>query len=220
MSGRCKIGTAVLAAATVLSPGVAGASVLKKHTRAGRAAARAELIGRGVLGEGWYVSAAAPKAVPALTCGAFDPRVSGATEIGAAASPTFTQSADGPFLAQVSYAYSSPTQQRAVWGAVVRPGLERCLEDSLVHGSANGVSFRASSVRRLSLAGVPGHSALYRVSGTASAPDQSVPVYLDVILVGRGAGVSELSLSTSLQPPGHHLELRLARAISRRMAAG
>jgi hypothetical protein len=219
MSGGCKIGTAVLAAA-VLSPGVAGATVLKKHTRAGRAAARAELIGRRVLGEGWYVSAPAPKTVPALTCGAFDPRVSGATEIGAATSATFTRSANGPFLAQVSYAYTSPTQQRAVWGAVVRPGLGRCLKSSLVHGSADGVSFRVSSVRRLSLAGVPEQSALYRVSGTATAPDQSVPVYLDVILVGRGAGVSELSLSTFLQPPGHRLELRLARAISRRMATG
>jgi hypothetical protein len=217
-SGKITALAGVAAVAVSLS-GVAAASVLKKHTRAGQARARADLIGRAVLGSGWYASAPTPKSVPALTCSAFDPTVRGATEIGAAASATFTQNPSGPFVAQESYVYGAPAEQRLVWGAVVRTRLGRCLKASLVHGGANGVTFTATGVRRLSLAGVPGRSALFRVSGDATAPYQSVPVFLDVILVGRGAGISELSLSSFIEPAGHRLELRLARAIARRMTA-
>jgi hypothetical protein len=213
-------GLAAFVAAAIVSGGVASASVPQGHTRAGQARAQAELLRRSQLGAGWFVSSPAPRHVPALTCSAFDPTVSGATEVGAAASTTFAQSTNGPFAAQVSYAYATPAQQLSVWRAVVRPALGRCFRASLVQGSGHGVTFTATGVKHLSLPGVPGRSAEFRVTGVATAPNQSVPVYLDAILIGRGAGISELSLSTFLQPVGHRAELRLARAISQRMAGG
>jgi hypothetical protein len=220
MSWRGTTSGVIILAAAVTGGGAAGAAVVQKHTPAGRAAARSALIGRAVFGRGWHVSATAPRSVPPLTCSAFDPHVARATEVGAAASATFAESSNGPFVAQVSYAYTTSAQRRAVWSAVVRPGLGRCLRASLVHGSTRGVTFKATGVRQLSLPGVPSQSTVFRVSGDATATDQSVPVYLDVIIVGRGTGISELSLSTFMEPAGHGLELRLARAISRRMAAG
>jgi hypothetical protein len=204
----------------MVSGGVAVASVHQGHTGAGQAQAQDVLLRRSQLGAGWFVSSPAARHVPALTCSAFDPAVSGATEVGAAASATFTQSSNGPFAAQVSYAYATPAQQLSVWRAVVRAALGRCFKASLLHGSGHGVTFTASGVKRLSPPAVPGRSAEYRVTGVATVPDQSVPVYLDAILIGRGAGISELSLSTFLQPEAHRTELRLARAISQKMAGG
>jgi hypothetical protein len=211
-------GLGAFVAAAIVSGGVASASIPQGHTQAGEARARAELLARSQLGPGWFVSSAARRHVPALTCSTFAPAVQGATEVGAAASPTFAQSTNGPFAAQVSYAYATPAQQLSVWRAVVRAALGRCFKASLLHGSGHGVTFTASGVKRLSLLGVPGRSAEYRVTGVATVPDQSVPVYLDAILIGRGAGISELSLSTFLRPEAHRTELRLARAISQKMA--
>jgi hypothetical protein len=204
----------------MVSGGVAVASVHLGHTGAGQARAQGALLRRTQLGAGWSVSSPAPRHVPALTCSAFDPAVSGATEVGAAASATFAQSANGPFAAQVSYAYATPAQQLSVWRAVVRPALGRCFRASILHGSGRGVTFTATGVKRLSLPGVPGRSAEYRVTGVATAPNQSVPVYLDAIIIGGGAGISALSLSTFLQPATPGTELRLARAMARQMAAG
>jgi hypothetical protein len=58
------------------------------------------------------------------------------------------------------------------------------------------------------------------VTGTASTTAQKVTVYLDMIVVGHGTGVSQISLTTFSQPPRRSLELRLARLIARRLPAG
>jgi len=60
----------------------------------------------------------------------------------------------------------------------------------------------------------------YRVTGTATVPYQTVNVYLDVLLLGAGDSVTELSISSFLEPPSRALERRLAKTVAGRIAAG
>lgn len=212
--------TIAAALVVAISAGGAAASVTERPTGAGEARARAELLRQSELGAGWKVSAPAPKNAPALTCGVFHPGVSGVTEQGAAASPTFAQTSSGPFLGQVSHVYASADQGLAVWRRIALPGLGRCAEQSLDHGGGHGVSLRATGLRPLSLVGLAARVWAYRVTGVASAASESVPVYLDVIVLGHGTGISQISLSSFLAPVTARLELRLARAVAQRMRAG
>ena len=58
------------------------------------------------------------------------------------------------------------------------------------------------------------------LAGTASVPNQTVNVWLDVLLLGSGTTVTEVSVSSFLAPPARGFELRLARVVAGRMAAG
>jgi hypothetical protein len=172
------------------------------------------------LGAAWSTAAPAPSKTPELTCTAFNPRTSRVIERGAASSATFAQSAGGPFFAQVGYVYAAPAQEQELWGKVVRPDLGRCFKQSLVAGSGGGVRYTAAGVKRLSLPKLAVSAAAYRVTGTAATTDQTLPVYLDAIVFGHGADISEISLSSFDQPVARGLEVRLARAVARRLAPG
>lgn len=175
------------------------------------AGARAELVTRGELGSGWRVQAPPPRRIPPLTCPAFSPRLSGVTEVGTAASPTFAESAAGPFLAQIAYVYASGEQRQTIWRQVVRPRLLTCVAAALRQGSAHGVQFTVTGRRRLRLPRLTGQRAGYRAQGTATGAGQSVPVYLDMLVLGRGASISELSITSFDSPVTAGLEARLAR---------
>lgn len=182
------------------------------------AAARHELLRRSDLGRGW-TSTPAPKAVPGLTCPAFTPALSGVVQTGAAISPTFQATSTGPFASQTAYMYANASEAQTVWREVARPHLLTCVAASLVR-SARGAHFAVTSKRVLTLPGLPVHAIGYRVAGTASVPNQTVNVYLDVLLLGAGTTVTELSVSRFLQPPSRGFELRLARIVAGRVAAG
>jgi hypothetical protein len=137
-------------------------------------------------------------------------------EIGRAGSPTWEQSANGPFVSETTYAYASAGQETSVWDAVVRPKFARCAAQSLIAGSGGGVSFKVTRAHPLGLPGFPSGSR-YRVSGTATSSGQSVDVYLDQIVIGRGKVIAVLSVSSFEAPVANRLELRLARAALRRL---
>ena len=210
------------AAAVVLATMVAGTAagaVAIHSTPAGTALARRALLVRADLGRGW-VGTAAPKKVPDLTCPEFSPALAGVVQIGAAISPTFQKSPTGPFASQTAYAYASRMEAAAVWQAVARPRLLRCVSESLTRGSSDGVHFAVTGKRLLALPSLSVRAAGYRVTGTASVPSQTVNVYLDVLLLGGGDTVTELSISSFFQPASRALELRLARTVAGRIAAG
>jgi hypothetical protein len=69
----------------------------------------------------------------------------------------------------------------------------------------------------LSLPKLAAAAAGYRVTATASQTGQSVPVALDVVLLGRGQTVSEISISSIQQPVSRKFELRLAETVAGRM---
>jgi hypothetical protein len=199
--------------------GTAAGAVAIHSTPAGTALARRALLGRADLGRGW-IGTPAPKAVPDLTCPQFSPALTGVVQIGAAISPTFQQSPSGPFASQTAYAYASRAEAGSVWQAVARPRLLRCVAESLTRGSGSGVHFAVTGKRLLALPSLSVRAAGYRVTGTASVPGQTVNVYLDVLLLGGRDTVTELSISSFLQPASRALELRLARTVAARIAAG
>jgi hypothetical protein len=189
-------------------------------TGGGSQLANRALLTRAQLGSGWSVNSSRPRSVPPLTCGAFHPGTKGITRAGAAASPTYQQSASGPFVSQVAYAYASATQAQQVWGKVVRPALVRCVASALAQSSGSGVHFKVTGRRLLALPKLAANVAGYRASGTATQSAQSIDVYLDMIVLGRGSVITAVSISSFQQPAGRALELRLARAAARRLPGG
>lgn len=188
------------------------------HTAAGMALARAAVLRRGVLGRGWSEQSPAPDKVPSLTCTRFDPNLGKVAEIGAAASPTFQASPHGPFVSEIAHTYATPSEGTAVWRAVARPGLIVCAADSLRRSGGQGVRFAITGRRLLSLPALPAPAVGYRVSGTASISYQTLDVYLDMLIVGRGQTIAAIVLSSFEQPPARRLELRLAGMVARRLS--
>lgn len=202
------------------SAAVAATSAAHGHTAAGLARARADLIPRGDLGVGWRVQSPPPRPIPALSCPGFSPRLTGVKETGAAASPTFAQSADGPFLAQIAYVYASDRQRQTVWRRVVTPRLETCVAGALRQGSVHGAQFTVTARRRLRLPRLAAQRAGYRVQATVTGSGQTVPIYLDMLVLGRGASISELSVTSIGTPVSSSLETRLARRAAALMSIG
>lgn len=206
----------VLTGAVLVVP--AGA-LTRRHTASGTALAASALLRRSDFGRGWRVTAPPLRSAPALTCPRFHPPTTGVVEVGAAASPTFSGGSSGPFVSQDAYAYATDAEEGAFWRQVARPALMRCVEASLVHGSAGGVHFKVTGARQLPLPPLGARASGYRVRGTANATNQSVDVYVDLILLGRGRTVTALSLSSFEQPVGRRFELSLARTVAGRMSA-
>ena len=197
-------------------PGTA-AAVTHRHTAADMALARGALLRRADLGPGWSQASPAGKPAP-LTCSQFQPATAGVVETGSASSPTFQQSSSGPFVADSAYVYASAAEERAYWDKVMRPGLLRCVAAALTQGSGSGLRFTVTAKQRLTLPKLPSSAAGYRVSGTASGSGQTIDVYLDMVVLGRGRAISAISLSTFSQPVDRRLELRLARLAANRLA--
>lgn len=202
-----------------LLAGTAVGAVTTHPTAAGKALARATLLRASDLGRRW-TNTPAPTTVPGLTCPGFNPSLSGVVQTGSAISPTFQASSTGPFASQTAYAYASASEEETVWREVAREHLLTCVASSLVHSTGGGVHFKVKSKRVVSLPSLPVHAMGYRVVGTASVPNQTVSVYLDVVLLGGGTAVTELSFSSFLGPMARATELRLARIVAGHVVAG
>jgi len=181
--------------------------------RAALSAARAELLRHSDL-HGWG-AAAAPKKVPPLTCSAFSP--SAIKPLGDAASQTFSDGSNGPFVSETAYVYSSASQEQTFWHRAVGRRLESCVADSLTAGSTSSVTFTVSRRQLLSLPRIGARDAGYRVSGNASSTDGSQTVYLDMLVVGDGSGIAAISFTSFFDPVARSTELRLARLVASRM---
>lgn len=203
-------------ATAVASPRHAGHT--QNHTPAGNLLARSVLIRRSDVGRDWRQESPAPAKVPSLTCPQFNPPVSGVKEIGAAASPTFQASAYGPFVSEIAHTYATPSEGTAVWRAISRPGLLVCAVDSLRRSGGPGVRFAVTGRRLLPLPSLPAPAVGYRVTGTAAISYQTLDVYLDMLVVGRGQTIAAIVLSSFEQPPARRMELRLAGMVARRVA--
>jgi hypothetical protein len=214
---RSTIGLA-LTGVTALGAASAASAATAAPTRTPAQLAKAALIGYRDLGAGWYQSAAAPRRAPQLVCrqpaGPQPPR-----ERARPASPTFSQSQQGPFVFQISGVFHSVPAADRWWGALVRPSQRRCFAAELQAASSGGVRMHATGSRMLALPGAPRGLVRYRITGVAVSSGQSTPVDFDVLLLRRGAEVGELQLSSFGTPPADGLEARLARAVHRRLLA-
>jgi len=216
---RAAVGTVLVTAAAVVvaSPVAAGNP---RNPPAGLSPARVVLLQRGDFGHGWSRQSPAPSKVPSLTCPAFDPSFEGAVQTGAAASPTFEAGPSGPFVSEAAHVYATDGERTTVWRTLVRPRLVRCAAASLRRGGGDGVSFTVTRQGRIGLPALPAPTAGYRVSGTASLTYQTIDVYLDMFVIGRGRTIAAVVLSSFEQPPPRSLELRLVRTVARRIPPG
>jgi hypothetical protein len=168
---------------------------------------------------GWS-STPPPKKPGGLTCAGFNPSLSAFTPLASAASATFNQTSEGPFVAQLVYVFSSGGQARHFWRRVVQPRLLTCVAASLVAGSSGGVRFKVDDKHLEAYPPVGDRHRGYRVVGTAIQQLGSDRVYLDELVIGRSNGVTAVSFTSFFKPPRRSLELRLARVVAARMPAG
>jgi hypothetical protein len=222
---------AVLASAALFAPAALSAThekkpqpkavpppgtLVRKHVPAGMAAARHALLDRGELGAGWAASAA-PATSAALTCPAHEPALTGIVETGAASSAGFRASATGPFLAQSAWVYETAAQGTTYWRRVTGPGVVNCLVDVVQRGTTQSVSFSVVGRSRIALPQIAPHTAGYRVTATATSAGQVARVYFDLVLLGRGDTLTELTLARFVEPPAPAQELAIARLAARRL---
>ncbi len=218
-SGRRSLVRVLAGAAVACSclPAAASASPAVRRSAAGDALASGVLLQRVDLGRGW--SAVGGQQVGTLTCPGLHVSLRGVTETGAAVSRRFSHGASGPFVSQTAFVYASPAEQGEVWDRVMTPGYSRCAAASLLSGATGRVRFQVSRRQRLSLPRVAARQAGYRVVGDAIAGSVTIPVYLDVVALGAGPVLTEISVSSFDQPVSRRLELSLARAVARRLHA-
>jgi hypothetical protein len=186
------------------------------HTAAGVATAHRALLRHADLGAAW-VAGTTPKKVAPLACKTVtQPR--GVVEVGSAVSPTYRESASGPFVSQSTYVYDSAAGAVRYYQQVARPGALDCLVRSVASGgAAQGVAFTISKQQSLPAPNVGVTAAAYRVVGRATVQAQKVTVYVDVVLLQHGATISEVSFASFLAPFAPSDELRVARAAARRL---
>jgi hypothetical protein len=209
---------ALCGTALALLAGPALAAAASHDAASGTTLARAALLQRTELGNGWSVAAPAPARVPPLTCPAFKPSTVGVVQTGAAASPTFRASTSGPFVSQAAYAYETDAQETRVWRAVVRRRLLACAAATLLSGASDDVSFAVTGKRLLALPKMFARASGYAVTGTATSSEVPTDVYLDMVVLGRGRTITEITVSGLDQHAARHNAVHLARIVARRMA--
>jgi hypothetical protein len=221
---------AVFAAAALLAPAALAAAdkkpkpkptpppgaLVRKHVAAGMAAARDALLDRRALGTGWTASAA-PATSASLTCPSHEPALTGIVETGAASSSGYRASPTGPFLAQSAWVYETAAQGGAYWSRVTGPGVVNCLVDAVQQGTTQSVVFTVLGRSRIALPRLAPHVAGYRVTATATSAGQVARVYFDLVLLGRGDTLTELTLARFVEPPARAQELAIARSAARRL---
>ncbi len=186
------------------------------HTAAGTAAAKHALLRAGDVGKGWS-DGLTPKKVGALTCGSAAKTVAGAIETGSAVSPTFRAGSTGPFVSETTFRYADATGAARFYDHVASSAALSCLAKSVAAGSTKNVTFKVTQSQLLQPPKAGARSAAYRIVGSADSTGQKVRVYVDVVLLLRGAAISELSYSSFLTPMDAALELHVARAAAARL---
>jgi hypothetical protein len=171
--------------------------------------ARRMLLLRSDLGRGWSVQAPAPRRAPGLRCRGFSPQLAGVRRRAAVASQTFQQTSQGPFLSQSAYLYDTHAQQGVVSRRVFTRRRLVCVAAALARGGS-GASYSVTSRRVAALRRPAGSVLRYRVGGTATGGGQTVPVFLDELVLARGAVITVLEVSSFDAPPTDGLERQLA----------
>jgi hypothetical protein len=205
---------AVLLACLLAAPVAAALRV--KHTRPDTALARASLLRLRDLDKGWQASAQ-HGSVPALTCGSFNPSLTGVVETGAALSPRFQGDSAGPFASQTAYVYATRAQAATVWTGVARPGLIRCLADTVTRGGSPSGKFEVVGKQRLTLPKLADRAAGYRVVATLTAPGQSSTTVVDLLVVAHGRALTAIGLSSFDEPVPKAAEDRILRRAAERL---
>jgi hypothetical protein len=208
---------AVLVAAAVLAGPAAAAAPSAQHTAAGTAAAKGSLLTLSDLGKGWKAGATGTPGLH-LSCNGWAPSGKGVVETGAAGSPSFSATQVGPFLSQTTSVYGSSKQASAYWTRAVQPGLVACVVQTVAALQAQGIHVKVLSKGPLPLTKASNLTAGYRVVASLTSPGKTArKLYFDVVLVGRGNTLSELSMTSFVAPVPAKVEAALAKLVASRI---
>jgi hypothetical protein len=197
--------------AIVLAAGATGAPAVE-HTLGGTKAARASLLAAADLGEGWTGKPSLQTGVM-FACKGYRPSGAGVIETGAATSPTLSYSSVGPFISQKTSVYATPREAATYWRRAVRPGLVACAVQNVEDLRSRGLDVKIVGKAKLPFSSAVDRAAAYRVTAVANR----LPLYFDVILLGRGRTITSVAISSFQQAPPPNFEQLLARVIARKL---
>jgi hypothetical protein len=182
------------------------------HTTAGTKAARASLLTAADFGRGWRGAKAAQRGI-LVSCPGHAPSAKGIIETGAAASPTFSAAQTGPFVQQNTSVYATAAQANTWWSRAVTPSLVTCVARDLAALAARGVKVKLDSAGKLAVTTTAAHTAGYRVVATANGKK----LYMDVIVIGSGATITDVTISAFIAPVPAKTEQALAKVVARKL---
>jgi hypothetical protein len=182
------------------------------HTTAGTKAARDSLLTAADFGRGWRGAKAAQRGL-LVSCPGHAPSAKGIIETGAAASPTFSAAQTGPFVQQNTSVYATAAQANTWWSRAVTPSLVTCVARDLAALAARGVKVKLDSAGKLAVTTTAAHTAGYRVVATANGKK----LYMDVIVIGSGATITDVTISAFIAPVPAKTEQALAKVVARKL---
>jgi len=196
----------------LLAIALAAAAPIAHHTSAGTQAARASLLTASDFGKGWTAAKAAQRGI-LVSCPGHTPSAKGIVETGVAASPTFSAAQTGPFVEQNRSVYATAAQAGTWWGHAVTPSLVTCVARDLTALAARGVKVKLLSAAKLAVTSTATHTAGYRVVADANGKR----LYMDVIVIGSGATITDITISSFITPVPTKTEQALATVIARKL---
>jgi hypothetical protein len=206
-----------LLAGAALVGSAAGAGPSQRRTTAGDARARASLLTAASLGKGWTASKPVGGGLQ-LSCAGWKPSGGGIVETGGASLPSLSQS--GVIIGQMTSVYASARQADTLWERAVKPGLLRCVRESLERVSSvpnEKITVKLLSQGPLAITKVGPYTAAYRVVADLTSSRRKLKTYFDVILVGRAATLSEITVSSFVDPVPAEVEYAFAKIVYRQI---
>lgn len=182
------------------------------HTTTGTKAARATLLKLADMGKGWTAATAAQRGVR-LTCAGHAPNGNGIVETGAASSPSYSSTTAGPFVQQNSSVFATSGQANTWWRRAVTPSLVTCVAQTIDAIAAKGVKVSLSSKGPLPVTTSLQHTAAYRVVAIANGNR----LYFDVIILAAGRTITDITISSFVNPVPSKYEQALATLVVRKL---
>ncbi len=209
---------AVVACSLTFAAGAWAAAPAARHTSAGNTAAKASLLTLANLGKGWTEGKPGTAGL-VLSCPGWTPSGKGVVETGIAQTGSLSAGAIGPFVSQSTSVYGSPKEASTYWSRAVKPGLVTCVAQTVEALRAQGLKVAITRQGGLPLGKVADLVAGYRVVATLTSPTTSYKrtLYFDVLLVGHGAALSEITLSSFASAVPSKVETALATVVARKL---
>ncbi len=211
---------AVLACSLAVTAAASATAPAAKHTAAGNAEAKSSLLTVALLGTGWKSTGANTTGL-VLACPGYEPSGKGIVEKGVASSGSLSTSTIGPFVSQATSVYATPGQAAKYWARAVKPGLVKCIAQTVEAIGAQGVKVSITKQGSLPLAKVIDMTSAYRVVATLRSVKHHYKrqLYFDVIVLGQGKTLSEISISSIVSPVPPKVEAALATIVARKLGA-
>lgn len=176
--------------------------------------AKSAVLRRADLASGWRALAIPAQEDRRLTCPGFDPDFSAFTITGKAVS-AFAHP-DGASLTTAMEVYRSRADAAGDFRTGTTSGVVRCLRDVLERAlGSSPVPVRVRSSSQVAAPRLGDRSAAYRVVAALDANGRTVPLYLDVLVFGRGRSLGSLMAVSAFRPLG--ARTALARTMLARM---